>query len=190
VGNAELVSAAVPEAVPAGAALPSGVGAAMAPPGVWPPFPAGVALPSVPAPPVLVLPPLSTELPAEMSSWRKGCTPNETPTMTAIPASATTGRIQPTPVRPSRRARPGRAEPERTLSESTEPEAVRGTLRIRGKGRSAAAGSACGHAQCQCPRQVQYRTRSAIPLRMLSSKARGGRLPVRARILVSPSALG
>ena len=111
VGGA-LVSSAVIVAHPAGEA-PVGVGEPLvmavppcpglvAPPDALPtgdepfPVPAGVPLPSVPAPPYCP-PPLSTVVPACIIAWRKGCTPSEMLAMTASPASTATGRSQPAP---------------------------------------------------------------------------------------------
>ncbi len=95
-----------------------------------------VPLPSVPCPPRCdPLPPFSTVELAWMIAWRKGCTPSDTLAMTAIPASAITGRSQPMFQSGSTRAVPPSAA------------AARGISRIRGSGRPAGLGSASGHAQ-------------------------------------------
>ena len=92
-------------------------------PGPPVPLPACEPLPSVPAPPE-GCDWLKTVLLAWMIAWRKGCTPNETLAMMAIPASTTTGRSQPTLSREA--LRPDRAEP----SPSSSP--GRGRRRSRG----------------------------------------------------------
>lgn len=95
-----------------------------------------VPLPSVPCPPGCdPLPPFSTVELAWMIAWRKGCTPSDTLAMTAMPASAITGRSQPMFQSGSARAVPRSAA------------AARGISRIRGSGRSAGLGRASGHAQ-------------------------------------------
>jgi hypothetical protein len=149
--------------------------------GVAVPSVACVPLPSVPAPPCFgPLPPERTVVLAWMIAWRNGCTPSETLAMTAIPPrSTTTGRSQPMSHWGNERDVP----PAPALS------AVgRGSRCNRGHARSAAHSGAAGHAQC--PRHVRYRTRSAPSASMLSSQGRGGRLPMRARILSSPAAPG
>ncbi|MDX6418901.1 MAG: hypothetical protein QOG28_3521 [Trebonia sp.] len=140
--------------------------------GVLPPPPACVPLPSVRAlprggPP----PPLSDEL-AWRIAWRNGWTPSAMLARTAIPASTVTSRSHPMPhsgklVRRDRRSWSA-------LSPGSEPGQAR-----------------CpGQVQVQCPCQVQCRTRSTRPARTLNSQDRGGRLPIRARILSSPSVAG
>jgi hypothetical protein len=158
------------------------------PPGVVPPA-VGVAVPSVacvPLPSVPALPcfgpfpPERTVVLAWMIAWRNGCTPSETLAMTAIPpSSTTTGRSHPM----------SHWGDERDVPPAPAPSAAgRGSRRSRGHGRSAARRSGSGHAQC--PRHVRYRTRSAPSASTLSSQGRGGRLPMRARILSSPAAPG
>lgn len=90
--------------------------------------------------------------------------PSVTLAMTAIPASTTASRSDPNP------------HPGKLLRRDRVP---------RSPGIS---GSEVG--QAQCPRQVQYRTRSTTPRMTLSSQWRGGRLPIRAWILSSPSPPG
>lgn len=141
---------------------------------VPPPTTVGVPFTSVPAASGPVAPVSTFEL-AAMIAWRNGGTASETPAMTAIPARTATGRIQLTAA--------GRAVPP-------------GGGRLRNLGHGTAAGQArCGrqaHGRCQsqCPRHVQYRTRSPAPASTLSSHGRGGRVLVLARIFSSPSAPG
>lgn len=107
------------------------------------PVPAGVPLPSVPAPPDWFWPPVSTVLLAEMSAWRNGCTPSEMLAMTAIPASTATGRIQLTLTR-GRLAVAGRP----------------GWGSRSSRGQDRAMTEASEGDQAQWPRQVQLRSRS------------------------------
>ena len=135
-------------------------------------------LPSVPAPPVFVWPPLSTVLLAWMIAWRKGCTPNETVAMMAMPASTATGRSQ---LALSRRAERGdRAGVGRGAVRSGSGAAPgRGSRRKCGQGSADGAGTVAGqaHDNChaQCPRQVQCLARPRTSAMTLISHGRGGR---------------
>ena len=123
-----------------------------------------VPLPSVPAVGRAgALPPCSAVL-AWRIALRNGDTPREMPAMTAIPASTVTSRSPAVP-------RPGK-------------------LLRRDRGLQKALGLGSESCQAQCPCQVQFRTRSMRPNRTLSGQGRGGRLPIRARILSSPSVPG
>jgi hypothetical protein len=141
--------------------------------------------PLVPAPGCDGAAPPSSTLPAWMIARRTGCTPSERLAMTTIPARPVTS--QSTPVRhvPSGPLR-GNASLLRLGLSAGLP------LRCRGRrashGRRARVSVTPG--QAQCPRQVQNLTRSTAPDRTASSQGRGGRLPMRARMLSSPSAPG
>jgi hypothetical protein len=158
------------------------------------PPPAGVALPSVPAPPVAAWPPVSTVVLAAMIAWRNGCTPNETLAMIAIPASTATGRSQLTVS--SRTKRGCRAGPGGKARSGGGPPGRgppgRGSRRSRGHGRAEGAGTVAGHTQeschAQCPRQVQCLTRRRASAMTLTSHGRGGRWPILVRIRSSASA--
>jgi hypothetical protein len=86
------------------------------------------------------------------------------PATTVIPASIVTNRSHPIP-HPGKLPRRDRRS-KSVLSPGSEP------------------------CQAQCPRQVQCLIRSTRPTRTLNSQGRDGRLPIRARILSSPSVPG
>ncbi|HET9081392.1 MAG TPA: hypothetical protein VFO01_12875 [Trebonia sp.] len=65
-----------------------------------------------------------------------------------------------------------------------------GNLLHRSRGHRATAKRDNCAGLAQCPRQVQFLTRSATPKKTLVSCDRGGRPAMRARILSSPSGLG
>jgi hypothetical protein len=129
-------------------------------------------------------PPLSTE-PASLIAWRTGCTPSETLAMTTMAPRPAASRS--TSIRHARRV-PGSGN----LSPLLLGLSVGMPLRWRGRrashGRWALVSGSPG--QAQCPRQVQNLTRSTAPDRTASSQGRGGRSPMRARMLSSPSAPG
>ncbi len=138
--------------------------------------PAGVPLPSVPAPPVSGWPPVSTVWLAWMIAWRNGCTPNETLAMIAIPARTATGRSQ--LMLSSRTKRGGRAGAGSSVASGSGAPG-RGSRSSRGQGRAEGAGIVAGHAQdncqAQCPRQVQCLARPRTSAATLASHGRGGR---------------
>jgi hypothetical protein len=186
---------ALDEVAPTPAAVLCAPAGVVPEPGPPLPLPACEPLPSVPAPPE-GCDGLKTVLLAWMIAWRKGCTPNETLAMIAIPASTTTGRSQPTlstePVRPDR------AWPSPSSSPGRGSRRSRGIDRCGSDSPAAAAGSAVGHArlqcndQChdQCPRQTQFLAASIVSTPTVSHHGRGGRPPILARIRSSPSAPG
>jgi hypothetical protein len=188
-------------------------------PGAPLPLPVCEPLPSVAAPPGGCDGPLKTVLLAWMIAWRKGCTPNDTLAMIAIPASTTTGRSQPTlssePARPDRArpslsSSPGRGSRRSRGNDSWRHDNWRhdkcgndrcrsdtcgsGNRDTRGSVSPAAAGSAVGHAQLQChdqcPRQTQFLAASRVSTPTVSHHGRGGRPPILARIRSSPSGPG
>ena len=124
----------------------------------------GVPLPSVPALTCCdPLSPFSAAL-AWRITCRKGWMPSVMAAIAAIPASTTASRSDPSP--------------------------HRGKLLRRDRGPRSPESLDSEVGQAQCPRQDQYRTRSTTPKRTLSSQGRGGRSPIRARILSSPSVPG
>jgi hypothetical protein len=160
------------EVGPAPLAVLCGPAGVVPEPGPAAPLPACEPLPSVPAPPD-GCDGLKTVLLAWMIAWRKGCTPNETLAMRAIPASTTTGRSQAMLRREP--VRPDRAWP----SPSTSP--GRGSRRSRGND---------NWRHDQCPRQTQFLAASRVSTPTVSHHGRGGRPPILARIRSSPSAPG
>jgi hypothetical protein len=114
--------------------------------------------------------------------------------MSTIPASAATGRSQPTVT--GRAVRAVRADPAGCGLRSP----LRcGRRRSRGSGNRGSempvvAGSGVGHAQLQCqaqwPFQTQCLARPTASAAKLSSHGRGGRAPILARIRSSPSVPG
>jgi hypothetical protein len=164
-----------------------GWAAAVGPPPASEPVPVVVC---VPAPLALApllgwAPPLSTVVPTAMIAWRTGCTPNETLAMTTMPPRPAAS--QSTPMRPAPSA-PGSGNVSHLLLGLSVGTPLRCRSRRACHGRCARASGRPG--QAQCPRQVQNLTRSAMPDRTASTQGRGGRLPMRARILSSPSVPG
>jgi hypothetical protein len=146
---------------------PPGPVVGVAPSATGVPPPAWVPLPSVPAlPRGWPLPPFSEVL-AWRIAWRNGCTPSATLAMTATPPTTVTSRSHLMSHLRSRRGKLVRLD--RRSQRAPNPDSASG--------------------QAQCPRQVQFLARSRIPKRTLNSQGRGGRSPIRVRILSSPSPL-
>jgi hypothetical protein len=174
--------------VESGALVGLGPAAAVAPPSASGPVLSVVVCapaPLVPAPCRDEAPPRSSTLPAWMIARRTGCTPSETLAMTAMPARPVASQ-----------STPMRHVPSVPGSENVSPLLLGFSVgmllcwrgRRASRGRCARAGGHPG--QAQCPRQVQNLTRSTAAARTASSQGRGGRLPMRARMLSSPSAPG
>ena len=161
---------------------------AVVPPSASWPLPSVVVCapaPLVPAPCCDEAAPPPSTAPAWMMTRRTGCTPSETLAMSAMPVRPIASRSAPM------RHVPGVAvsgNGSRLLLGFS----VWTPLRWRGRraihGRYARVSGSRG--QAQCPRQVQNLTRSTALDRTASSQGRGGRLPMRARMLSSPSAPG
>jgi hypothetical protein len=176
-----------PLAGPEEAGWPGGA-VPLAPPAATPLPPAVVRAPdpSATPPPACGLPPSwNTVVLAWMIAWRTGCTPIETQAMTVTPASPPASHSNPARPPPSA-ARRGKGSPLLRASPEGAPLRCRGRLRRHGMCTRASGNLG----QAQCPRQVQDLTRSAAPDRTESSQGRGGRLPMRARMLPSPSVPG
>jgi hypothetical protein len=155
------------------------------PSGVPLPFSLGALPPSVLSPPASgSVTPDSTLLLAVSIACRNGGTASETLAIIAIPARTTTGLIQATA--PGRRPLPTASGSRRSSGHGRAPSHAIASRQTRND--SSHARSAPG--QAQCPRQVQYRTRSTAPTSTLASHGRGGRMLVLARIFSSPSAPG
>jgi hypothetical protein len=143
---------------------------------------------------------LSTVLLAWMIAWRKGCTPNETLVMSAIPASTATGRSQPTVTGRAARAAPadaagcGLRSPLGWGRRCSRGSGNRSSPGSRGDEMPVGAGSGAGQAQlqcqAQCPFQTQCLARPTASAAKLTSHGRGGRVPILARIRSSPSVPG
>jgi hypothetical protein len=144
-----------------------------------------VPAPLVPAPCCDRAPAGSSTALAAIMARRTGCTPSETLAMTAMPARPVASQ-----------STPMRHVPSVPGSENVSPLLLGFSVgmllcwrgRRASRGRCARAGGHPG--QAQCPRQVQNLTRSTAAARTASSQGRGGRLPMRARMLSSPSAPG
>ena len=120
--------------------------------------------------------------------------------MSTIPASAATGRSQPTVS--GRAVRPVPADPAGCGLRSplacgrrrSRGSGNRGNPGSRGSEMPVVAGSGAGHAQlqcqAQCPFQTQCLARPTPSAAKLSSHGRGGRAPILARIRSSPSVPG
>lgn len=143
--------------------LPSPPGAGLADEVPVPPSAVRVALPSVPA--AIRCDPLPPPpVLAWMMAFRNGRTPSVTLAMTATAAKTAASR-------------------------NDQPPHL-GKLPCRNRGHRTSASRVSHLGRAQCPRHVQFRTRSAAPKRTLSSQGRGGRSAIRARILSSPSVPG
>jgi hypothetical protein len=149
------------------------------------PLPPGVPFPSGPPPPACGwLPPDSTLLLAVRIACRNGGTASVTLAMAATPARTATGLIQVSaparrPARPASGSRASRGHG----TDSSQASASRQPRNVSTRARSEPG-------QAQCPRQVQYRTRSTAATSTLASHGCGGRVLVLARIFSSPSAPG
>jgi hypothetical protein len=154
------------------------------PSGVPLPFTLGPLFPSEPSGPASgSLTPDSTLLLAVSIACRNGGTASVTLAIAAIPASTATGRIQLTA--PGRCPLPPSGS-RRSSGHGTAASRARASCQRRND--PSQVSSASGHAQC--PRQVQYRTRSTAATSMLTSHGCGGRMLVLTRIFSSPSAPG
>jgi len=161
---------------------------AVVPPSASGPLPSVVVCapaPLVPAPCCdEAAPPPSTAL-AWMMARRTGCTPMETLAMSAMPTRPIASRSAPLRHVPSAAVSGNLSRLLLCFSAGTP---LRWRDRRASHGRCALVSGSPG--QAQCPRQVQNLTRSTAPDRTASSQGRGGRLPMRARMLSSPSAPG